>query len=59
MIKERFYGTQEGFNLCLDFTTLYTPISFLCKNCLFKESCKDILKKTLPEIYEKRTQIQD
>lgn len=52
--KEKKYNTIEGFNICLNFTTLFRFDSILCKRCNFKSKCKRILKNNYPKLYQKR-----
>lgn len=53
-IKAKKYNTLDGFNLCLNFTTLFKFESSYCKKCNWKDNCKKILKNTYPKIYQKR-----
>lgn len=52
--KKIKYNTLEGFNLCINFTTLFRFDSELCQKCKYKKSCKKILKKNYPRMYQKR-----
>lgn len=42
--KKLFYNTEKGFALCLDNEIFFNPKSFLCKKCIYKVYCKNILK---------------
>lgn len=53
-IKQKRYNTIEGFQVCLNFTTLFKFNSPSCKNCFYKENCKKVLKKNYPKIFQKR-----
>ena len=52
--KAEFQNTNRGLLWCVSDTTLYFHRSSLCVTCLFKEQCKDILKKEYPKIYKAR-----
>jgi hypothetical protein len=49
--KRRFFNTYEGFNNCMEVTTLYNRKSPVCIRCSFKGECKLLLKKNYPNIY--------
>ena len=52
--KAEFHNTNRGLLWCVANTTLYFHRSSQCVTCLFKEQCKDILKKEYPKIYKAR-----
>ncbi len=54
--KRRFYNTMFGLTSCLERTTLYSPISELCKSCKYKEECKELQRVNYPKIYNHRKQ---
>lgn len=53
-LKLQKYNTNEGFFLCLSFTTLFKFNSDTCINCIFKNKCKSVLKQKYPVLYQKR-----
>jgi hypothetical protein len=53
-IKLLHYGTDRGFNDCLNFTTLYNHHNLICMKCKYKVDCKSILKASYPKIYTER-----
>lgn len=52
--KERYHNTNKGKYWCIDFTTLFNPVSELCESCKFAEECKRLLEKNYPNIYKVR-----
>ena len=52
--KAEFHNTNRGLLWCVANTTLYFHRSSQCVTCLFKEQCKDSLKKEYPKIYKAR-----
>jgi hypothetical protein len=52
--KARYYNSIKGRIWCVDFTTLFNPVSSLCVECKFAEKCKQLLKDNYFEIYKKR-----
>ena len=52
--KSEFHNTNRGLLWCVANTTLYFHRSSQCVTCLFKEQCKDILKREYPKIYKAR-----
>lgn len=52
--KAEFHNTNRGLLWCVANTTLYFHRSSRCVTCLFKEQCKDILKREYPKIYKAR-----
>ena len=52
--KKLKYGTIEGFNICLNFTTLFRFDSELCQKCKYKTNCKKTLKVNYPKLHQKR-----
>lgn len=52
--KQRYYGTNKGFYICIETTTLYNHLHKCCLFCKFKDDCKQVLKDNYPNIYEKR-----
>ena len=54
--KRRFYNTTWSLIICLERTTLYSPISELCKYCKYKEDCKELQRVNYPKIYNNRKQ---
>lgn len=53
-LKKKRYNTDEGFFICLNFTTLFKFNSNLCLGCIFKQKCKSVLKQKYPNLYQKR-----
>lgn len=53
-IKMMFHNTYKGFSVCLEQTTLYNHQEKSCQDCMFKDECKEILKKKYINIYKGR-----
>jgi len=51
--KQRFNGEAKLYN-CFQHTTLYHHRSMLCLGCSIRTACKQLLKKTTPQLYIKR-----
>lgn len=47
-------NSLQGFNNCIQFTTLYDPLDSSCIKCNSKHECKLLLQKNFPEIYKSR-----
>lgn len=52
--KKAFYDSEKGFLFCCQQTTLYNGNSELCRNCKFKEQCKETLKSNYPKVFKIR-----
>jgi hypothetical protein len=52
--KEKKLNTIEGFYFCLNYTTLFKYNSNVCLRCTYKVTCKNLLKKRFPILYQKR-----
>lgn len=52
--KKHYLNTLEGLSYCIEFTTLYNPLSSVCKLCTNQESCKQLLSINYPQIYKIR-----
>lgn len=49
-IKRRFLNTGDGFALCQQATTGWSPLSETCKKCNNREECGKITAKKYPEL---------
>lgn len=54
LIKRRFYNTDNGFLLCQNNTTGYSPRSTACSGCKYDEECEYATKKKYPELLRLR-----
>ena len=52
--KKKYFNTTRGFYNCLQETTLFKFISPSCKKCKFKSSCRKVLRREYPTLYQKR-----
>lgn len=52
--KVRFYNSPEGYVYCGQMTTLYNPLSDLCKECNYKQDCQERLKLNFEKLYKLR-----
>jgi len=54
-IKKRFADDPDGrFASCIQYTTLYNPLSTICLMCKYRNRCRKLQSTTYPEIYELR-----
>lgn len=53
-IKLASYNTEEGYELCGDYSTLYHHKSSICLGCNYQQKCKERLKGMYPGIYKDR-----
>lgn len=49
-----YYNTIKGLQMCFLRTSMYTPASELCIACRNQIECRQIQKKTYPDIYKER-----
>lgn len=56
--KKINFGKIEGFYNCINYTTLFKFNSPICSKCIYKNNCKVLLKKTYPDLYQKRLSIK-
>lgn len=49
--KKRFYNKVSGLMLCLEATSLYHPKSKYCRQCKFKNFCRNLLKKKCEPLF--------
>ena len=55
--KRLFFNTLNGFELCLNSTTLYNPSSNLCRKCSFKNLCLKVLIKHNKNLFKYRLNV--
>lgn len=48
------FNTVEGYNTCMDYSTLFNHKSNICVLCVYKQKCKEQLKKTYLTLYMDR-----
>ena len=53
-IKQRFLNTRNGYMLCQESTTGWTPLSPVCGKCTFFEECLSVTEIKYPEIVRYR-----
>jgi hypothetical protein len=53
-IKEMHKNSPDLLFFCCEMTTLFHPISELCRQCDFQGECIELLKQIYPDIYEAR-----
>lgn len=52
--KKEFFNSRKGFSWCIANTTLYNHKSPLCKECVNKSDCKEVLRQNFYKIYKLR-----
>lgn len=52
--KKEFFNSRRGFFWCIANTTLYNHKSLLCKGCVNKSECKEVLRQNYYKIYKLR-----
>lgn len=50
-VRSRYFNTDVGFKLCLDYTLLYYNNSKYCPECIFKMECKSIQESAYGNIF--------
>jgi hypothetical protein len=55
--KDQVSNDKQRLDWCIVTTTLYHPLSDICKVCVCQEKCKDLLKEDYPESYKKRINV--
>lgn len=53
-LKQTFPDPKTQYIYCITQTTLYAPQSSVCKKCVFKKKCAEVLKKRNPELFRLR-----
>lgn len=47
-LKQKHFNSPQGFGICVNFTSMFHPKSYLCKACSFKNECITIQSQSLP-----------
>lgn len=58
-VKRRFKNTELGFQLCIQSTTGWTPMSPVCSDCSNMARCLKISQKKCPELIRLRKEYQN
>lgn len=53
-IRKKYLNTDEGFALCVQFTTLFNPSDFSCIRCKNRVDCKELLRVNYSKLYQQR-----
>lgn len=52
--RMKYYDTTRGLVECSLMTSMFIPTKLMCVMCVNKQECKEMLKRNLPEIYNRR-----
>lgn len=52
--KSKYHNTPRGMLWCTANTTLYHHRSSYCTTCVYKQDCKELLKREMTLVYKKR-----
>jgi hypothetical protein len=53
-IRKRYLNTEEGFAMCVQFTTLFDTSDMSCIRCNSRSECKELLRVNYPRLFKER-----